>query len=397
MSTSEHASLETRLAEALDHDARIAMAMTDTARELERFERATMRRRIRRTTIAAVAVVMCILAGAVGAVVVLASNSATPARPTHRPSPHTVPTHKITADQQGPATPLPASVAVTTLRGPQNLGALAFGDLWATTGRDGVKVLPRATLYRISADGRRVLSTASYPKVNDNQPDPVQVGHSIVVADRRGGYTVFSSTGKRIGSLASTSGSGAIAGEDSGGWIVTTPNEVARLGVNGRRIGPALPLPLRNISALAVSPGELWVTDMTLDELVRIDPSTGAVTGRTHLDFAPIQVRYLDGAVYVTTNDDNGLHRIDATTMALTATTVGPAAYPFALPSYGGQVWTQALGGTVTQLDPLTLRTVLTTRVFPELAYEAFGAVIGPNRLYITDGEVNRLYSYPIR
>jgi hypothetical protein len=396
MTSPEHTSLESRLSQELEQEVRIAMTMTNTPQELERFQQSTAHRRHRGRLVAvAVAAVLCLIAGSVAAVSIKGSGSPKPIAPAHQ-----IPTHKITAGLLGPSTPLPANVHVTRLDGPQFVGALAFGDLWATTGFNGVKTLPHATLYRISADGSRILSTATYPRLSGHQPDPVQVGNAIVVAvGSRGGYTVFSPTGQKIGTLSSTSPYGAVAGDPTGGWIATTRSEVAHIDVSGLKIDRRLPLPLKSITSLAVSPGALWVTDKTLDELVRINPSTGAITGRTHLAFPPMEVRYINGAVYVSTSNDYGVHRINPTTMALTATTVGSTQgiWPLPLPSYNGQVWLQSLGGTITKVNPVSLRTVLTTRVFKELTTQANGAVVGTNRIYVTDGEARQLYSYPTK
>jgi hypothetical protein len=392
MTPPERSSLESRIVAVLDYEAKVTMSLTDTPRELERFK-AGLRHRARARVLSAAAAVLCLIAGTAATVALIGSTDSN-----QHPAPLLQPTtYKITKNYLGPATPLPATVPVTKLNGPENLGALAFGDLWATTGRDGVRVLPHATLYRISADGSQILSTATYPQVNDNQPDPVQVGNSIVVADRDGGYTVFGQTGQQIGSLSSTSTMGAVAGNSTGGWIATAPNEVGQVDGSGSRIDRTFRLPLHNISSLALSPTALWVTDEARGELLRVDPSTGAVTGKTHLTFPPLQVRYLNGAVYVTTTDDYGLHRIDPVTMKLVASTLGSGvgAYPLVAPSYNGQIWTQSLGGTLTQVDPKTLQTLHTTRVFPEFSFITNGAVIGTNRIYIVDGEVHRLYSYP--
>jgi hypothetical protein len=388
--------LDAQLSRILHQQARLAMSMTDTPSELGRFTTSNRRRKTRARVVAAVAAVLCLIAGAATAVALAGASANRATRPAHH-HPTRLVQPKVTALSFGPAKRLPPNVAVTKLRGPQVLGAAAFGDIWATSGYNGEGDLPSATLYRISADGQHMLSTTTFPGLNANEGGPVRVGNAIVVADHKGAYTVFNRTGKKIATLPSTS-LGAIAGDPSGGWIATKPDQVAHIDASGRRIDRTLLLPTTAIAGLALSPGQLWVLDSGLDQLDRIDVTTGRLTGRLTLPFAPGQVAYLGGAVYVATNDDYAIRRIDPTTMKITATVISAGyTYPDIAASTDNQLWAEGTGGTITQLNPATLQTERSIRVFTFLTEDIAGAVVTPDRIFVTDGDLSTLYSFPSR
>jgi outer membrane protein assembly factor BamB len=283
---------------------------------------------------------------------------------------------------------LAASVPVNTVPGPSYLGVSAFGDIWATAAGHP------ALLYRLSSDGKHILSQTGFPGVSINQAAPVQVGHTIVVANGIGSdYLVYNRTGHKIGTLPNVS-IGAIAGDGSGGWVATKPNQVAHIDATGLHILRTFTLPGSAIKGLALSPGLLWVIDGTNNRLLRVDASTGTVTGQVNLPAAPTQVVYTDGAVYVASQDD-ALRRIDPSTMSITAAILSTQNQTVAAIASAptGQLWAQGDEGTVAQLNPVTLRTERNIRVYNSQNAGVYGAVITANRVFVSTGE---LYSFPL-
>jgi hypothetical protein len=387
MNAQEYSELETRLAQALQHSAASTMATANALDGLDRFHASTSRRRVRARVLAAVAAVLLVVGGSATAVAVIGTGPSRGHLPaTHR---HSAAAHRSTL---GPAKPLARTVQVSNVNGPEYLGVAAFGDIWATA--DGHP----ADLYRLSADGHRMLSETGYAGVGLNQGAPVRIGSSIVVSESRSGqYAVFNSTGHKVGTLPNL-GEGAATGDASGGWIATDAEQVARVDSTGRHIVDRFTLPIPSISGLATSPGRLWVISSALSQLVRVDPSTGKVTGHVELPSSPTQVVYTGGAVYVA-GHDFGLRRIDPSTLAITATAFSQSkgSWPVIAAATGGQLWVQGTEGSIAQLDPTTLRAERNIEIFNDnqSVATADGAVVTASRIFVTDQ--GQTYSFPLR
>jgi sugar lactone lactonase YvrE len=363
----------------------------------------TVKRRVRvktqrRIMLAVASTVVAVAAGAYGAAHLASGDRQAP--PIHHPHPTTVVTPHLHSHTFGPTTTSTTSRVATTNtaggNGPGVLGVAAFGDIWATGGGHSVT---GGILYRLSPDGARELSQTPYPDLNTNQGGggPVRIGHAIVVADGADSfYTVFNQTGRKIGRLPNGS-LGAMAGDAAGGWVTTKPDQVARIDVTGLHIVQRLHLPVAAIGGLAMSPGQLWVIDPTDNQLLRVSTETGSVTGRLHLPASPTQVAFTDGAVYVAAQD-HGLRRIDPTTMTVTASTFSaPAqAVPVIAEAPNGHLWAQADQGSVAQLDPSSLRTERNIRVYVDTTRQADGAVVTADRVFVTNGTSEELYSFPL-
>ena len=164
-----------------------------------------------------------------------------------------------------------------TVAGPEYLGAVAFGGVWATGGHGAL-----GSLYRLSPDSSRVLSQTGFDGASPAEHGPVQVGDSIaLLAADNHAFTFFNQSGHMVGSLPEL-GHGAITGYLTGGWAATKFNQVARLDPTGH-VMRRLNLAVTSIDGLAISPDVLWVIDAANNQLVRVQTSTGAVTGRVHL------------------------------------------------------------------------------------------------------------------
>jgi hypothetical protein len=59
-----------------------------------------------------------------------------------------------------------------------------------------------------------------------------------------------------------------------------------------------------------------------------------------------------------------------------------------------GQLWVQAAGGLVAQLNPTTLKVERNLKVFSGSGTDAWGTIESNGRMYITDGKQRLLYSF---
>lgn len=368
------------------------MTMTNTPKELQRFQEQAGRRR-NRLRIAAGAAAAVVIAAGVAVGVTLSGGSGSGhsqvrERPLTGPSRDTL---KLLSF--GKARPLPASTAVVKLAGPQNLGLSAFGAVWTTSGGT------HATLYKVSADGNRVLAQSPLSRLDLDNPLPVQVGQHILVAlggASSAGFAVFNPAGHRVGTLKTGSSSGS-TGDANGGWVTTQGNQIGQVDTTGEHITKRITLPSTvSTIGLATGNGSIWAIDEAGRQLLRVDPTSGAITARTSLPSVPVQVAFMGGAAYVASQDFS-LRRIDPATMRITAAILSKTtdAWPFIAESTDGTLWVQPAKGAIDQLDPTTLRTLRAVTLFPNnRGGGTFGALVTGSRIYVTNGDTNELYSF---
>jgi streptogramin lyase len=382
---------EQRLIEVLDQEARTAMTMTNTPRELQRFQEQAGRRRNRTRILAAAAAVVVASGVSVG---VAMSSGGGSNRTQVGVKPVTTPSTRASKPLSfGKATPLSAGTPVTTVSGPQNLGLSAFGAVWATTGHS------HATLYKVSADGSRVLAQSALTGLDLDNATPVQVGEHILVATKTGatrGFAVFNSADQRVGTLATSDTSGS-TGNASGGWVTTKPNQIGQVDATGEHITRRITLSsTASIVGLASGDGSVWAIDEAGLQLLRINPNSGTVDGRASLPSVPVQVAFTGKAAYVASMDFS-LRRIDPATMQTTAVidSNNNDAWPFIAQSTDGSLWVQPAKGAIDQLNPTTLHTLRAVKLFPNnRGGGTFGALVTGSRVYVTNGDTNRLYSF---
>jgi len=108
-------------------------------------------------------------------------------------------------------------------------------------------------------------------------------------------------------------------------------------------------------TAVAAALGSVWVVDSVRGQLLRVDPRSGEVVGRSPAGRAPVAVAAGDGAVWVA-GAGGTVQRFDAATGEPTGTAERVPA-PGGIAVGEGAVWvTSQSGGTVTALDPSTGR-----------------------------------------
>ena len=245
----------------------------------------------------------------------------------------------------------------------KNPSALAIGEsgVWVANRSDG-------TVSRIDAETNRVTLVARA----HGAPADIAVSSRHVIVTKgpveAGVAVVDAATGAEedLFSLASGSffGSPSVAAGESGVWVATGDRRVGRLDLTNGTLVPQVvirqPPDERSdtvFSAVAVSEHGVWVVGDPLDRsLWRIDPSTGQLVVTIRLPFAPKDVAFGAGSVWVTSQLDDTLSRIDPVTSEIAKTIpVGEGAAGVAFGA--GSVWVaNAVEGTVSRVDPRTLR-----------------------------------------
>jgi virginiamycin B lyase len=167
-------------------------------------------------------------------------------------------------------------------------------------------------------------------------------------------------TGERHDALATTDhvclgmdvGFGAVWGADCG-----VPASIVRYDLaSGERSTVGLDGPIAEQEAtVAAGEGGVWVvTGDAQRTLVRIDPATMTVAGRTPLPGLPTAVRAGLGAVWAVDPTHDAVLRIDPASGAVVAT-IPVDSRPTFLTIGAGSVWVMAhASGTVVRIDPAT-------------------------------------------
>jgi hypothetical protein len=296
------------------------------------------------------------------------------------------------------ASPLAGGVPTTRVIGPGVLGVSAFGSIWGVAesssagAADGV-----GHIYRIDASGRAVGATAYAGPAAD--VPPFQAGRAVLIASTPVGnpasYLAFDSSGNQIGSIpVATAGVGA--GDATGGWAQSASDALIQIDASGTKVVKTVVLPGTTISGVAIGGGSVWVADQAKDDVLRIDPSTGAVLGAAPVGpstnpvvpATPLEVAYSNGAVFVSSQDYE-LRRIHVATMTVTALTSAPYADAYFLFTVApdGDIWAEPAQGVVDDLDPTTLATKRAVQVLPTTEDDNdFGAVVSTDRVFMADG-----------
>jgi hypothetical protein len=410
-----HDDITRTLIDAMRAEVEDAMTMTNTPEELRKFRHTIEQGRKRHRTYAvATAAAVMVVAGTVVAVkesghaphsgqitAPVASQTATPSsQPSHSPG---------TPEASGPpvspvATPsaLAGGIQTAKVTGPGVLGMSALGSVW------GVQEEQYATggighVYRLDPTGQKILSTTAYAGPDADDLPPFQAGQAVLVPSTTPGkpsaYLAFNATGSEIGSIP-VAKVGLGAGDATGGWVLSDTDSISEIDASGTKVVKTVTLPGTEIGGIAVGGGSVWVADQKLNRLLRVDPTSGTVTGTADVgavdQFLPIA--YSNGAVYVP-NQNYELRRIDATTMKTTAIVSSPLGDSWFVISIGadGDVWAQPAQGVVDDLDPATLATKRAIQLQPTLRDGGtFGVVATSSRVYEADGIDGYVLSFPL-
>jgi hypothetical protein len=388
-----YASDEQLLVDVLDERALRGADLTDTSRALERWRVGRRRGRHSLRLVAVAAAIVAVTAG-----VVLVSTGSAPSR-------------GRVENGSGPlrtwvtqVLPAPASLRLTSLSGPVAAGSVAFGAIWAM-GDPG-------DVYRVSLDGRHVLSALTLPPRYASPRVayrvfyvPQRAGAAMLLpvhgASGADGYVVLDRRGHQTGFLP-VQVAGAVAGGPVGGWIQTAGLTLAQVDAHLHRTGVGVTLPGlsadNTIRTATVSGTALWVAvEGTTPTLFKLDARTGDVLGRIALAGNPFAVAASDSAVYIG-DDKFRMERFDAASLKLTAIStnlVDKGSFVSVAVGVDGSVWIEPDTGGVVQLDPRTLLPTGSWQVLHDITRgDTWGLVVTPDRLVINDFDHGRLLSF---
>jgi YVTN family beta-propeller protein len=164
----------------------------------------------------------------------------------------------------------------------------------------------------------------------------------------------------RIPSVAAGS-TGSLATRGSSLWVVASSGELTRIDARTGRVERRID-PDSGPTAIALgADGAVWMIDFEANEVIETDPA-GTIT-TIPVGHEPTSIAVGGGGVWVTDAGDDTVVRIDPTTRAVTSTIeVGEAPLGIALGK--GSVWVANSGsGTVSRIDPNSGRVVATIHV----------------------------------
>jgi hypothetical protein len=388
-----HDDITRALIEAMREEVKRTMTTTNTPEELEKFRHTITAERKRHRTYFAAAAVVIVVAGVGTAVTVSQLGGST---------------HQSAVASAGPAaspvaTPsaLPAGIATAKVDGPGDLGVSALGSVWGLQ----VATYPATGhLYRIDPTGQKILSSTAYAGPDSDDVPPFQAGQAVlvpsVVPGKSSAYLAFNATGTQIGSIPVTH-LGMGTGDSTGGWVLSDIDAISQIDASGTKVVKTVTLPGTAIGGIAVGGGSVWVADQQSNRLLRVDPSSGKITGTTDIGGAVdafLPIAYSHGAVFVS-SEDFELRRIDATTMKITATVSTPSdgCWPGVAIGADGDVWAEPAQGVVDDLDPRTLATKRAIRLQPTRRDGGcFQSVATSTRVYVADGDDGYVLSFPL-
>ncbi len=143
-------------------------------------------------------------------------------------------------------------------------------------------------------------------------------------------------------------------------------------------------------SGLAVLGPDVWVTSVVANEITPVDTRTGAAGTPVEVAGGAVRVAAGFGALWITGTADVLTHFVPASAAAgtpkLEGITVGNG--PIGVAAGAGSVWVaDAQGGTVSQVDPSSLRVVHTWR----LGGDPLSVGVAGGRVYVGDGTAQTL------
>jgi YVTN family beta-propeller protein len=138
-------------------------------------------------------------------------------------------------------------------------------------------------------------------------------------------------------------------------WLRLIDGSVARVDPsNGELV--TIPVGTGEFGSLAVGEGAIWVTTFDEDKLSRIDPATNTVQAEVAMGTNPEGIAVTPGAVWVSNHRGGSVWRIDSETNAVVAKIeVGPTgpSGPKDIQSAFGSLWTSVPNASVViRLDP---------------------------------------------
>ncbi len=198
--------------------------------------------------------------------------------------------------------------------------AVAAGSLWVTS-------YERSRVVRIDAETGRVRSEA--PRVGRGALD-IAAGRSAVwvaVTPRSVVVRLDPETGRVTGRIRTPLRPVALAAGAEDLWVVGRSavkggaDELLHYDGDGR-LRRRLEVP-QGAAAITLGGGALWVAELRIGRVLRIDPRTGRSTARAPLEAPGFALTYGKGYVWVTQRDDDSIARIEPDTGTVVASAAG--------------------------------------------------------------------------
>ena len=172
-----------------------------------------------------------------------------------------------------------------------------------------------------------------------------------------------------------------IALSDDSVWVRFVDGSVARVDAKTNTIVATIPVGTGEFGSLAVGEGAVWVTTFDEDKVSRIDPATNKVVAEVAVGTNPEGIAVTPGAVWVSNHRAGSISRIDPATNTVVATITfgktGPSG-PKEIEISHDNLWTSVPNmGFVVRIDPATNKVVATIKV---VAVE--NLVIGSEAVY---------------
>jgi len=229
-----------------------------------------------------------------------------------------------------------------------------FGSLWAVSGKRLVRIQ--------AADNKAVEIELKMPHIDSFRGFAFGEGavwladiseSELLKIDPEANQVV-----KRI-PAPMLSGQGSVGVGEGSIWVVTAQNRestLTRINAASGNVEAKIPLPSAG-SGVAFDFGAVWVTGPSAGELYRIDPSTNHVTTFAKLHGLPGSIATGDESIWVVSDRDRVVDRIDPKTgqlMASIATGIVGPTYGSAIGGGGGYIWVESYPAAFMQIDPKT-------------------------------------------
>jgi len=141
-------------------------------------------------------------------------------------------------------------------------------------------------------------------------------------------------------------------------WIRFVDGSVARVDLATKAIVATIPVGSGEFGALAIGEGAVWVTTFDEDKLSRIDPATNTVVAEIAMGASPEGILVTPGAVWVSNHRGGSIWRVDPATNAVVAKIEvgkvgvgGPKYLQYAF----GDIWTAVpTSNRAVRVDPVT-------------------------------------------
>ncbi len=141
---------------------------------------------------------------------------------------------------------------------------------------------------------------------------------------------------------------------------------------------------------VAVGGGLLWVTNAIDGTVARIDLDTRRPVGRpVRVGARPHAIAFAEDGVWVVNNDDDTVVRLDPRSGRRIGRPIPVGDEPEAIVLGAGSAWTLNLDGTVTRIDPRTMRPAATIVVGPRTI--GGGLAFAGGRLWVTEASEDTL------